>query len=427
MSLNLYNSQTKQLTPLAGNARNNVVGATSVANGVAGLVPAPLIADRDKFLKGDGTWAAAGGSGGASSAEDVSYDNTTSELEAENVQDALDEIDDQVDTNTSGIQALTQQANAMLNILGAKNLLPNNAVSQTISGVTFTVNSDGSVTANGTATSQISLVLAETNFEANKYKLSGVPNGGADDTYFILFYSPSNNAWHDPCYGAERLITTTYSDDMLQIIIRSGQIVNNIVFKPMIRLASIQDDTYEPYAKTNRDLTFENQALMNLAYTRYVNIEAVNIETVLASYSRDSNFIITFTNNGTTGDLVNATDKHLFIIRHTCGTDSNMIIEEAFAVGSEQIAMRTWQWWSNSYSEWFVKANKPTYKSATLAAGSTTVTFTGIPTSGNYIVSFYTSNGANYTSINTATAGQAVLTFDKQSTAITVYCEIKGV
>ena len=32
-------------------------GATAQANGVAGLVPAPLIADKDKFLKGDGTWA----------------------------------------------------------------------------------------------------------------------------------------------------------------------------------------------------------------------------------------------------------------------------------------------------------------------------------------------------------------------------------
>lgn len=35
----------------------NFVGATSNANGVHGLVPAPLIADKDKFLKGDGTWA----------------------------------------------------------------------------------------------------------------------------------------------------------------------------------------------------------------------------------------------------------------------------------------------------------------------------------------------------------------------------------
>lgn len=35
----------------------NMTGATSSANGAAGYVPAPLIADVDKFLKADGTWS----------------------------------------------------------------------------------------------------------------------------------------------------------------------------------------------------------------------------------------------------------------------------------------------------------------------------------------------------------------------------------
>ena len=36
----------------------DMVGATSSANGRKGYVPQPLIADKDKFLKGDGTWTA---------------------------------------------------------------------------------------------------------------------------------------------------------------------------------------------------------------------------------------------------------------------------------------------------------------------------------------------------------------------------------
>ena len=36
---------------------SNFMGATSVTDGNAGLVPQPLIADKDKYLKGDGTWA----------------------------------------------------------------------------------------------------------------------------------------------------------------------------------------------------------------------------------------------------------------------------------------------------------------------------------------------------------------------------------
>ena len=39
-------------------------GATSLANGTVGNVPAPTIADKDKYLKGDGTWAEVQGGGG---------------------------------------------------------------------------------------------------------------------------------------------------------------------------------------------------------------------------------------------------------------------------------------------------------------------------------------------------------------------------
>ena len=38
-----------------------MVGATAQADGESGFVPQPKIADKDKFLKGDGTWAEAGG------------------------------------------------------------------------------------------------------------------------------------------------------------------------------------------------------------------------------------------------------------------------------------------------------------------------------------------------------------------------------
>lgn len=64
---------------------------------------------------------------------------------------------------------------------------------------------------------------------------------------------------------------------------------------------------------------------------------------------------------------------------------------------------------------------------ATLAAGSTTVTFTGVPTTGTNLIKFYNSAGINYTAINTATAGQITLTFDAQSSAVSVYCEIRSV
>ena len=39
------------------------------------------------------------------------------------------------------------------------------------------------------------------------------------------------------------------------IRVKNGVTVNNLVFKPMVRLASDPDDTYQPYAMTNRQLT----------------------------------------------------------------------------------------------------------------------------------------------------------------------------
>lgn len=38
-------------------------GATSVAGGTSGLVPAPAAGDNEKFLRGDGQWATVGGGG----------------------------------------------------------------------------------------------------------------------------------------------------------------------------------------------------------------------------------------------------------------------------------------------------------------------------------------------------------------------------
>ena len=51
-------------------ATSAFVGATSSTDGVAGIVPKPLIADKDKFLKGDGTWAEVSGGGSSITVQD---------------------------------------------------------------------------------------------------------------------------------------------------------------------------------------------------------------------------------------------------------------------------------------------------------------------------------------------------------------------
>lgn len=71
--------------------------------------------------------------------------------------------------------------------------------------------------------------------------------------------------------------------------------------------------------------------------------------------------------------------------------------------------------------------NKPVTLKQTLAAGSTTITFNSLPTTGDYMVTFGSSNGVNYKEIDTSVSGSVTLTYDAQPSAISVYCKIEKV
>ena len=153
----------------------------------------------------------------------------------------------------------------MNNVLGAKNLLPNNAESLTYGGITFTVNSDGSVTANGTATELVLLFYVQ-KFKPNNgnYILSGGIRNGV-----FVFVNENNGTTfvrNVVSIGNDTQFTLNYSDyDNLDcgVGIESGVTVNNETFYPMLRPASIQDDTYVPYSMTNREMTPYVQSISN--------------------------------------------------------------------------------------------------------------------------------------------------------------------
>lgn len=149
-------------------------------------------------------------------------------------------------------------------VLGAKNLLEIIASTTTINGITFTINADKSVTVNGTAT-------ANTNFRLIPYanidlslwtgkplRLSGCPSGGSNPTYAMeIYYNDGEQHWvRDFGDGAELSIPISGLTSLNpNIMIKNGVTVNNLVFKPMVRLASDPDDTYQSYAMTNKELT----------------------------------------------------------------------------------------------------------------------------------------------------------------------------
>ena len=215
-------------------------------------------------------------------ADDIIYDNTSSGMTATNVQNAIDELKDTDDTQDRALAELyAEDANQQLEIdyainTGAKNLLKITASSQTIRGVTFTVNDDQTVTVNGTndGTGASTFVIVP-NEQAitipdGNYILSGCPTGGGETLPYDLrwyMYSPGKSAY-DSGNGAsiEKSGNTTSSN--IAIVVKTGRTANNLIFKPMIRPADITDDTFEPYAPTNRELyeLCETKASLNDIY-----------------------------------------------------------------------------------------------------------------------------------------------------------------
>lgn len=130
-----------------------------------------------------------------------------------------------------------------------KNLLPYPYTydTRTTNGVDITVNSDGSILINGTATAGISFHLATTfTLPVGEYILSGCSSGGSLEKYRIYFSDNVTKTVAD--YGSSSTFTLTESfTGQVVIQIFTGAALNNLMFYPMIRLASVADGTYEPY------------------------------------------------------------------------------------------------------------------------------------------------------------------------------------
>ena len=163
------------------------------------------------------------------------------------------------------------------------NLLKNNATSQTINGVTFTVNEDGTVTANGTATNTSYIAVNSFLYVANQdYVLSGCPNSGSDNTYKMYSINISSGAGHTNDYGEGGAIKVS-ADQVGEIRIRiaSGYTANNLVFKPML-VAGTENKEYEQYGvMPSLDYPSEIQCVGDnvnvLDFTNYQSFTASNV------------------------------------------------------------------------------------------------------------------------------------------------------
>lgn len=127
--------------------------------------------------------------------------------------------------------------------LKTKNLLPK-ATNATIKGITFTVNSDGSIFANGTANSDSAvfyLIVSNKVYPAGTYTLSGCPSGFGSN---VRIYNDGKGLED---FGEGSTITITEDTNWaFYIRIQPGFTANNLVFYPQLERGAVATD-YEPY------------------------------------------------------------------------------------------------------------------------------------------------------------------------------------
>lgn len=148
-----------------------------------------------------------------------------------------------------------------------KNLLENRGVSNTSNGITFTVNDDKTILVNGNndGTANSSFIINYYSLKAGTYILNGCPSGGSSTTYRLAIQKTSG--WSvlglDTGSGSKQFTIDEATNIQVAIFIQKGQTISNLLFKPMIRLSSIIDDTYEPY-KSVSSLFVLDQPLRSL-------------------------------------------------------------------------------------------------------------------------------------------------------------------
>lgn len=174
-----------------------------------------------------------------------------------------------------------------------------------LNGITFAFADDGKVTVSGTASALCSINISG-NYDLNGgYIITGCPSGGGASTYSLRIYDSSATVVADDVGEGISFTANNLANCRTNIIVRkNAAIATPIVFAPMIRDSKDTDATYQPYAKTNQQLTAENQTLTNKTDVLMEN-GAINMLPNNATTQTDSG--VTFTVNSDKTVTLNGT------------------------------------------------------------------------------------------------------------------------
>ena len=223
-----------------------------------------------------------------------------------------------------------------------KNLLPYPYINstRTINGITFTVNSDGSITANGTATSNAYLEITSIStfyIPKGNYILSGCPSGGSSTTYSLTAVNGSGASYTKLRQDIGNGITLSSSGEywVIRCQVMAGQTVENIVFKPQIELGTTVTD-YEPYKECveytpTADGTVEGVTSLYLNTTLMTDTDGVIIDCEYLTKSYTDILGSTNLRNGSAKGSIRSINSKAEDDTYTIGTN-------AFAEGTDTTA-----------------------------------------------------------------------------------------
>lgn len=176
----------------------------------------------------------------------------------------------------SEIQTLTNKLSDEVETrakVSAHNFLPSTAVTDTINGVTFTVNSDKSVTVStdsGGATADAVFPLCRNIKIKSGMIFKGCPQSGGTSKYYMAIEETSSPYYRyalDSGEGGE-ISASSDGNNFVYIRVVSGQILTTpITFYPMICLASDPSTEYVEYAMTNRELTKRQIGYVDISFS----------------------------------------------------------------------------------------------------------------------------------------------------------------
>lgn len=191
---------------------------------------------------------------------------------------------------TSGIQTNLESLNV--------NLIPYpyHRTTSTINGISFTDNGDGTITADGTATSNATFVMhgwtiADGSIPVDPsitYQITGSPEGSTASTYFVAcrFYAsdqtPSSTGGTLRRDYGNGLTFTGATHVSIYIAVIKNQTVTNLVFRPMMSYAGLTDTGFIEYGKSLIPyLTETIETLTNQApFTKTVTFSASGTQSI---------------------------------------------------------------------------------------------------------------------------------------------------